>query len=673
MKRVFGVLALASALTCGAETLAFIGDSDKDPLSYKLNETITFTVTLVDKDANNAAVTGKELRWTLTGDDSSLNTSGTASSDTPLTVTTALTQPGFVRLKVEAYENGTKLGTDKQIFDGGAGADVMNISEWPAPDNFRSFWTTATNTLYTTTYTSVCTNFTPEGASANIDYFLFEFSVPGDARPATGILAKPQGAAAKSCGIIAHVVGYGFGKTGLPSASEVSQGNIVLNITRHGEYPWHPDTDYYETTVKSEMGIDRNGAQSSFCFRNNDTGDARDTDLYKMVMRDLRAIQYAKSLPEWNGTSLKTEGGSMGGWQAIAIAALDCDVTECTASIPWCVDLSGGVKYGRMTGWRPGWTESLDYVDLKNLATLVTCPVTFTAGLGDYVCPPSGEILLFNNLPEPKKATFRQNMGHGSVYGPNAASYVLQLPEPPPEPRTLKWVGGGTNKLFSNALNWLDTEGNTNAVPQSGDTLKIEENTVSAKNDIADLYLKQIRVAGYQTMDPNGEPLIFTDDSDGIYNTGFLHFDFPVALVGTNVPYYSSSTCVGRGKFYGLNGADCGIVKTGKDRAGINGHFASTTADFAGFRFVTIREGEWVYGINGGTGKMHLLPSGQTITFAAVGTKLSISQPCVFTDGWIREEGTAVGGAHAIACQVHQGHYYPIAQGKPFALLMRVS
>ncbi len=445
MKRVFGVLALVAALTCGAETLAFIGDSDKDPLSYKLNETITFTVTLVDKDANNAAVKGKELRWTLTGDDSAVSKNGTASSDTPLTVTTALTKAGFVRLKVEAYENGTKLGTEKQkvLFDGGAGADVMNIPEWPAPADFQSFWRTATNTLYTTPYDVVCTNFTPEGASANIDYFLFEFSVPGDTRPATGILAKPRGASAKSCGIIVHVTGYGFGKTGLPSVSEVNQGNIVLNITRHGEYPWHPDADYYTTSVQNEMGLDRNGAQSSFCFRNNGTGDARDTDLYKMVMRDLRAIQYAKSLPEWNGTSLKTTGGSMGGWQAIAIAALDCDVTECSATIPWCVDLSGGVKYGRMTGWRPDWTASLDNVDLKNLATLVTCPVTFTAGLGDYVCPPSGEILLFKNLPEPKKVTFRQNMGHGSTYGPNAASYVLQLPEPPPEPRTLKWVGGG--------------------------------------------------------------------------------------------------------------------------------------------------------------------------------------------------------------------------------------
>lgn len=649
MKRLVGFGVLCAAFAVGAETLAFMGDSDKNPISYALNETITFTVKLVDKDAANAVVGGKELRWTLSGDDKTLDKSGTASSDAPLTVTTALTQPGFVRLKVEAYENDAKLGDSKMVFDGGAGADVMNIPEWPEPADFREFWTTATNTLYATQPSGTCTNFTPSGANADVEYFLYEFAVPGDARPATGILAKPRGATPGSCGIIARVYGYGFGATPIPSAGEVTAGNIVLHCTRHGEYPVHPDQSYYDTTVKNEMTTNGKG----FCFRNNDTGDARDTDYYKMVMRDLRAIQYAKSLPEWNGEFLKTTGGSMGGWQAIACAALDCDVTECSASIPWSADLAAGVKQGRMTGWRPDWTASLDYVDLKNLAKLVACPVTFSAGLGDYVCPPSGQILLFKNLPEPKKVTFTQNMGHGSVYGPNAGSYTMQLPVPPPPPRMLKWVGGGANKLFSNPLNWIDTEGNTNAVPRSGDTISIETDTGSARNDIPNFYPQQLRLTAYQAQSALGEPLIFTASSGGIYNEGFLHYDFPTALVGTNVTFYSSSTAVGRGRLYSLDGSDCGIVKTGSQRAGINGGSVSDPAMFAGFRFVEIRQGEWIYGINGGSAsKMAYLPDGQTITFAAANTKLAFATECDFKDCWVRETGAAVGGNHAIKCQV---------------------
>ena len=57
--------ALGAALTASAEKLAFLGTTDKDPLQYALNETITFTVTLVDKDNGNAAVTGRNLKWTL--------------------------------------------------------------------------------------------------------------------------------------------------------------------------------------------------------------------------------------------------------------------------------------------------------------------------------------------------------------------------------------------------------------------------------------------------------------------------------------------------------------------------------------------------------------------------------------------------------------------------------
>ena len=391
--------ALGAALTASAEKLAFLGTTDKDPLQYALNETITFTVTLVDKDNGNAAVTGRNLKWTLSGDDSNLDRNGTATSDTPLVVTTAIASPGFVRLKVQVQDNGTWLDDKDNVFDGGAGADVMNIQEWPAPADFATFWQNATNTLYTTSYVPVCTNFNPAGAVAGIRYFLFDIPVAAGELNSTGILAMPEGAEPGSCGIISHTEGYGFGRTGLPSSSEVLAGNIVVNIARHGENPWHPDDSYYTDEVQ-------NGFAKSFCFRNND-GTVQDTDYYKMAMRDLRALQYAKSLPEWNGTKMETVGGSMGGWRAITIAALDAAVTKCTASIPWSVDLAGHVKYGYMKGWRPDWTANLDYIDLKNLATLVKCPVTLTAGLGDYVCPPSGEIQLYRALPgSPSRRTW---------------------------------------------------------------------------------------------------------------------------------------------------------------------------------------------------------------------------------------------------------------------------
>ena len=638
-------VALFAAFAASAEKLAFLGVTDKNPLEYALNETITFTVTLVDKDSGNAAVTGRELKWTLSGDDSSLNKSGTATSDTPLVVTTAISKPGFVRLKVQVKDNGNWLNDNDNIFDGGAGADVMNIQEWPVPADFAAFWENATNTLYATPYTPVCTNFSPAGAASDVDYYLFDIPVFDGELHATGILAKPAGAAPGSCGIISHTVGYGFGRTALPSASEVLAGNIVLQIARHGENPWHPDDSYYTTEVQ-------NGFAKSFCFRNND-GTVEDTDYYKMVMRDLRALQFAKSLPEWNGQTLETQGGSMGAWQAIACAALDRAVTKCTASIPWSADLGGGVKLGYMTGWRPDWTANLDYIDLKNLATLVTCPVTFTAGLGDYVCPPSGEIQLYRALPEPKKVTFTQNMGHGAVYGPNAPSYVLQDPPPPPEPLTLNWIGGN-NKNWNNAANWLDSLSQTNALPRNGDTIYLNGVT-GTKNDIPDFMPYMVKLGGYQTHNEKSLPIIFRDGAYGLYNTGYLHFDVPMKLEGTNITVYSSSTLVIRNAVSSWDGNDCGIVKTGSSRAGLNGSFCTVATDYAELKHFTIKEGQWIFGINAGDGKMHLLPPGLAVTFDGANTSLGISQPCVFTNFCLRETAAARNKGHAITCQVDNG------------------
>ena len=638
--------ALGAALTASAEKLAFIGTTDKNPLEYALNETITFTVTLVDKDNGNAAVTGRDLKWTLSGDDSSV-TNGTATSDTPLVVTTAIASPGFVRLKVQVKDNDTWLDDKDNVFDGGAGADVMNIQEWPAPADFATFWQNATNTLYTTPYVPVCTNFNPAGAVDGVSYYLFDIPVAAGELNVTGILAKPANAAAGSCGIITHTEGYGFGRTGLPISSEVLAGNIVVNIARHGENPWHPDGNYYTNEVK-------NGFAKDFCFRNNDL-TVQDTDYYKMAMRDLRALQYAKSLPEWNGTSLETKGGSMGGWRAITLAALDCDVKQCTASIPWSVDLAGHVKYGYMKGWRPDWTANLDYIDLKNLATLVKCPVTFTAGLGDYVCPPSGEIQLYRALPEPKKVTFTQNMGHGAVHGPNAASYVLQAPVPPPPPRTLNWQGAssGSPKLWSDPVNWKDADGGTNAVPRSGDRLYLTPTGHPSKNDIAGLELEFFKLgSGFQGQNNGSKPIIFRAGSEGLHNEGFLFLDIPVLIEGTNMPLYSSSVLVPRNNWKSFDGNPCGVVKTGAGKAGIG-----EGSDFAGFKYAEVREGKWCYGVNGQGGPKKL-EAGQVFTFAAANTYMCVGTQCAFTNFWLRETGAAVGGNHYIGTQYDNQTWY---------------
>ena len=408
-----GIVVLAFAvfaLSSSAERLAFVGTTDKDPISYKVWEKMTFTVTLVDRDAGNKPVKGRTLKWTLKGDDGT-DESGEARSDEPFVKKAFQTKPGFVRLTVNVLDAAGKIvAGDEAKFDGGAGAGVTDIAASAIPSDFHRFWDARVAALLAT---PCAAKLTPV-ATTNDKVVVVKFLVPmgGKEAPAQGLLCHPKDAAARSLPIEVSVSGYGFGPTGLkPEKCLENGGKLALAITRQGEDPLM-DKDYYENV---KTNVCRN-----FCFRNNDR--AENTDFYKMLMRDLKALQWAKSLPQWDGRRIATAGGSMGGYQALGLAALDPDVTSVWAFIPWCADISGHFLFKRMNGWVPAWTPALAYVQLANLATRVRCPVSMVIGLGDYVCPPSGEMILFRNLNCTKSLEIVQSMGHGARYGTDNAS-----------------------------------------------------------------------------------------------------------------------------------------------------------------------------------------------------------------------------------------------------------
>jgi hypothetical protein len=68
------------------------------------------------------------------------------------------------------------------------------------------------------------------------------------------------------------------------------------------------------------------------------------------------------------------------------------------------------VTLGRLKGWRPDYTSALGYYDTVNLAKRIRATTNITAGLGDYVCPPSGVSVLYNNIPGtvPKRIEYQQ-------------------------------------------------------------------------------------------------------------------------------------------------------------------------------------------------------------------------------------------------------------------------
>ena len=249
-----------------------------------------------------------------------------------------------------------------------------------------------------------------ESKHKNVDCWMFEIKSVGD-YPATGYISMPKNAKPGSLKARVQVYGYGYGSVPKQD-NHAARGWLSLSVGRHG-LPQGRDKQFYEDQ--------RKGPYKGFGFRNNQTPE--NCDFNMMILRDLRAIEYLKTRPEWNKKNLHVTGGSMGAFQAVNIAAQDPAVSSIHISIPWCANL-GGVRDGRFKGWRPDYTPALDYFDIVNQAKRVKCPVTIHIGLGDRVCPASGQFAMYNVMKCDRKLTAEQTGGHRKV-SPKSNKYTI--------------------------------------------------------------------------------------------------------------------------------------------------------------------------------------------------------------------------------------------------------
>ncbi len=103
----------------------------------------------------------------------------------------------------------------------------------------------------------------------------------------------------------------------------------------------------------------------------------------------------------------------MGGFRSIFLAFLDRDVKVSRPSVPWMTDLYAYVDTTRQpTESTREWIGTLRYFDSVFAAKRVDCPMYITAWLGDYICPPAGIMVLFNNANKLSTIDFGQNGTH---------------------------------------------------------------------------------------------------------------------------------------------------------------------------------------------------------------------------------------------------------------------
>ena len=442
-KRILTVLAACAALASFAHADALDkawlkGTTDKDPVCYKPGETMVFTVE--PQGVRGELPAGAYfLKWERSGDDGVSEKGSEPFTGKPFVYKTRIAKPGFVRLYAEVVDASGRPFTrrhrrftgdpntpegrralkrlrrekKKVFFDGGAGADIDTLRQAaPEPADFDAFWARQKAELAKVPFNAKRV----EVPCDNPDVRLYAVSVDcTGGMPVTGYLSIPKAAEkGKKYSIHIGTPGYGVGEQFAPR--HPSSDQIQFKINAHGFLlrEFGGTDEYYRTYGDKIMS---NGHTYAFDPQQNSNTE---TSYFRgMILRLIRALQYTKSFPEWDGKNLYVSGGSQGGAFAIWGAGCGEGVTRVSSSITGFCDV-GAELVGRLRGEWPKikFVEALGYFDPVNFAKRIpaTCRVEIPrAGLGDYTCPPSGIAILWNNLKCPRSILWMQGSEHGYI------------------------------------------------------------------------------------------------------------------------------------------------------------------------------------------------------------------------------------------------------------------
>ena len=237
--------------------------------------------------------------------------------------------------------------------------------------------------------------------------------------PVTGYLVMPENAPEKSLPAIVCYHGAGYKS----SVKQLSFGRnaIVLDANAHGLENGREKKYYLELNKLPNCVIEnRSSLKKSY--------------VKYMFLRTVRALDFVKSLPQWDGKNLIVFGRSQGGSQSLAAAALCKEVSLCVSNVP-----ALGDHAGKTVKRQPGWPvlngragerirKVSDYVDVVNLASLVNAPTYLSAGLMDLICPAASIALMKNQMKKGvcKEMRLFPCMGHHAP-GKMDKSDMIQL------------------------------------------------------------------------------------------------------------------------------------------------------------------------------------------------------------------------------------------------------
>ena len=131
-----------------------------------------------------------------------------------------------------------------------------------------------------------------------------------------------------------------------------------------------------------------------------------------------RAADYVAQLPEFDGKNFASAGFSQGGGTAIAVGALNKNITCVAAGCPAFCDQSAYLL-GRQSGWpqlhmalKGRSDKVIPYFDCATFAAKLKVPTMISVGYADTACAPSTVYAAFNNIKAPKRIFPMYENGH---------------------------------------------------------------------------------------------------------------------------------------------------------------------------------------------------------------------------------------------------------------------
>ncbi len=368
---------------------------NKPALSYKCGENIRFEITARERCQN---IYCKYVHWELRTDDGKkLNGLGSCSAEYPLVIETTLERPGFAHLVCRAMDQSNEPDGSFEQLDAGAGADVEKIEYHDTiPEDFYDYWKSVEELIANTKAEVLMCK---EWQTSQKGFKTYDIRVKTpEGRPASFIVTIPEGD--KKCSMKVIFIGYGAH----PAYPHYNEGVITAVINPHGIENDLPSVELAEK-YKDELYV-------GYGFSDEENKSNMTTYWRGMVIRALMAVKYLKTIEEWDGETIILAGGSQGAFQAASVAAHTDGITLLQLDIPGFCDF-GGKNMGYLRDWQPEYAQGLRYYDVVAQSKFIKCPVTITASLGDYICPPSGVMALYNNIETEKHLTFTQAATHG--------------------------------------------------------------------------------------------------------------------------------------------------------------------------------------------------------------------------------------------------------------------